>query len=193
MAKETYEFDFSYDDGKWSLTNALIIGGVLYVAVIPWSGSGRRVPDANWGCRANDDFEIEVKFRRKMIDVEPSINSWWTITISLIDDTSIDFIHETTIEKLSIYVDGYEKVFTYQNMNDTNWHIIKIKRIGTVYYLSVDNKPEINYDYGILKALKGITLAYKHSLPHENSNGGEYDDFKYSWWKTIDQDYAFIM
>ncbi len=191
MAKETYEFDFSYDDGKWNLTNANIAGGLLNVALIPWSGSGNRTPESNWGRGANDNFEIEAKFRRKIKDTTPEIASWWTVTIALSGYSFIQFIHDTYDNKLKILVDGDVVVSQYQDMNDINWHSIKIRRMGTIYYLSADGESELNYNYGIPKAIEEIGLAYKHSMPEEN-NGGEYDDFKYSWWPRK-QDQAFIM
>ena len=186
-----YEFDFSYDDGKWELVNANIAGGLLNVALVPWTGGGGRYPDSNWGHGANDNFELEVNFRRKIIDSEPEISSWWTISIRLIDDILIQFEHETlSPNKLSIKVEGDEMVSKEQDMNDINWHSIKVRRVGTIYYLSVDDESEISYNYIIPKAIKSIRLGYKHSLPREN-NGGEYDNFIYRWLK--EQDYAFIM
>lgn len=180
MAKETYEFDFSYDDGNWIMETAHIGDGVLHIDDLV--GYGKRSPDASWDYGTNDNFEIEIDVKSDAINGTVH----WAIYLNLVgDDNAIVFEFKglATDEIQLHYPIGTLRASQHENIDDTNWHTVKIRRVGTTYYLSVDGGAEISYDYGTPRALNNIVLSYIHVT-------GSFDNFKYFWWP--DEDYAFI-
>lgn len=168
MAK-IYTFDFSEDDGNWTLNNAIIQNGVLDITV--GNGCGLRYPDANWYSGVNDDFVLEVDF--KMDNTAPTY--YMTIDIHLLGDEH-PICFDTYSPTMNLYyypLDRASQTYT----NDTNWHTLKIRRVGTVYYFSIDSGDEISWDYGTERALEYIELIMANCT-------GDYDNFKYSWLKV---------
>ena len=175
MAKETYGFNFSYDDEKWTLVDAIISGGVLDITVN--QGRGTRYPDTNWYSDANDDFIIEVDFKQDSIADEITTD----ITITLTETFPIYFRIFANI--MEIYYDGVVRASQAFNPGIT-WHTAKIRRVGTIYYFSIDDGDEISWSYGEAEGIYNIGLRMM-------SCTGDYDNFKYSWIE-VEEDYAFV-
>lgn len=176
MAKGTYEFNFSYDDGNWSLVDAIISSGVLNI--IANQGRGIRYPDVNWYSGTDDDFILEVAFKQDSVPDEWAMN----IVITLEETFPIYFeIFNTTMR---IFYDGVVRASQVFNPGIT-WHTAKIRRVGTMYYFSIDGGDEISWGYGEAEGIYHIALRMTNCT-------GNYDNFKYSWIE-IEEDYAFIM
>jgi len=163
----SYSYNFSYDDNKWTLTDATITGGVLNITTS--YGSGKRYPDNDWLSMATDDFKIEVDFKQNSLG---SLGAM--IRLKLVaDGSTLDFSIDGSNNLMRIHYAG--EVRTSQTfIDDTNLHTVKIQRRGTVYYFTIDSEPVISWDYGTARTLEHIELEMATCI-------GDYDNFKYSW------------
>jgi len=181
MAKETYEFDFSADDGNWAFLDANIAGGLLNV---DYGGWGYRNVDSDWGTGAYDNFEVEVEARINEVDDDHQDWYHWVVRIRLNGDSkTINFYYIWGTQQIQIGYDGDVKAYQSIDLSDYDWHTVNIRRNGTIFYFSVDGGDEISWDYGSAKALIRIVLEEGWSI-------GDYDNFKYSWW--TDEDFCFV-
>jgi hypothetical protein len=171
---ETYEFDFSYDDGNWEMHRAYIGDGVLnmYYQTGYSQDYAYRYPESDWVL--DDDFEIEINAKND----NNGYYYRWRIAVTLVGDpNAISFIYNKN-DGLVINYDYEDKVILWQDLDDTDWHNMKVRRTGTIYYVSADSGEEISFDYQISRELESIMLernANPISLP------GKFDNFKYSW------------
>jgi hypothetical protein len=171
-----YEFDFSYDDGKWTLVTAHIGDGVLHIDDIV--GRGTRYTDDDWG-QEEGDFEFEVDVKSDSLKT----STHWAIYLNFTGGVpSVVFEGEgTNIIELRSPI-GTLRASGPAQINDTDWHKVKIARRGTVYYLSVDDGAIISYDYGSIETINNITLSYAFVQ-------GSYDNFMFS----EEGNYGFIL
>jgi len=164
-----YGFDFTSDDGKWYLSDAVITGGVL--DIVASFGSGTRYPDIDWLSDANDNFEIEFDFKFDSVEAGDKRKA---IMIYLNGDTHPIYFQVLKVtNKMSIYYDPYTKA-EQSYTPDTNWHTTKVRRVGTIYYFSIDGGTEISWDYGTARAINYFKLRYTGVT-------GDFDNFKYSY------------
>jgi len=178
-SNKSYFFDFSFDNEKWTLNNATISGGVLDITIA--GGYGLRYPDVNWLSGLDDDFIIEVDFKQDTTSIEG-----FEVRVYLVGDTTdaIRFDVRGSTDDFRIVYDGVLKDST-SFVDDTNWHTLKIRRVGTTYYCRIDSGSEISWNYGTERAIDYIYLTMEGCT-------GDYDNFKYSPVKNLTKTLSFI-
>jgi len=170
MASKGFTFTepFNNNDNNWTLSNAQISGGVLDITAD--TGYGQKSPDANWYSGANNDFIIEVDFKQ-----DATSDRGARVEIKLVGDAT--FLKFLVFGATNLMILHYGTNQVQQAFNDdTNLHTMKIRRVGTVYYFSIDGGSEINWNYGTERAIEYIQLTMFW-------NTGDFDNFKYSWTK----------
>ncbi len=163
-----YTFDFSEDDGNWTLVDANISGGTLNITVV--LGYGQRSPDINWLSDADDDFEIEFDFL-----FGGSFQALRVVLKLSGDALSILFDVRATYDYMRIYYDGIQRANQTIDIEPSIWYTGKIRRVGTVYYFSINGGDEISWDYGTERALEYLKFQ---STVGPNL---KFDNFIYRW------------
>lgn len=162
-----YTFDFSEEE-SWTLSDANISGGTLNITAA--GGYGQRVPDGNWLAGANDDFEIEFDFK---IDADWSYGNYLAINLVGAPYYIYFRIRGSVYDVMQIYYGWQRTSQPFVFILDT-WYTAKIRRVGTIFYFSINGGSEISWNLGTARVIGSIRLGIDNIT-------GKFDNFIYRW------------